>query len=584
MTLPTNTPPLRCAIYTRKSTAHHLERDYNSLESQREVCSAYITSQQHKGWMELPSVYEDAAQSGGNMDRPAMQRMLRDIEAGRINVIVIYKIDRLTRSIADFVRLMELLERFNVSFVSVTQSFDTSDSMGRMILNILLTFAQFEREMIADRIKDKFAAMRRRGKWTGGTHPLGYDVVDGRLLINESEAKQVRHVFRRFLELGSYSAVREEAKAAGMLTKCWTNKNGRMSGGTPVSNGMIYHMLGNCLYAGKVSYEGEEFEGEHDAIIDDDTWQAAKLLRARRAMYRPCTEPSPNILLGLFTDSHGRRMVIADERKCARRYRYYMSEQSRWATRDGLKRYRCKADQLEELVCAAIAQLLCNRELVRSGLLDLGRRGTDLETPSRNGKFAGRQLESATLEQKRTILGALIAHGEISRESIRLLIRCSELERFLMWDGTGLFQADRSAWHINEPTVLLDVPENVVRFERSLVMPIERSAKPDAIPNTSLVQLIREARKAQAMLDEERETSIAELAGRMHRQPGFFARVLRLNYLAPDIIASILDGTQPKGLTRKRLVNANLPMDWALQRQLLGYPARQDHQRGEERY
>ena len=261
-----------------------------------------------------------------------------------------------------------------------------------------------------------------------------------------------------------------------------------------------------------------------------------------------------------------------------------MSEQSRWATRDGLKRYRCQAEQLEELVCAAIAHLLCNRELVRSGLLDLGRRGTGLERAARNSRLARRQLEIATLEQRRAIFLALIAHGEISREKIKLLIRCSELERFLLWDGRGLFQADRSAWHINESTLLLDIPANVVRFERSLVMPIERSAEPDAIPNASLVQLIREARRAQTMLDEERETSIAELAARMHRRPGFFARVVRMNYLAPDIIASILDGTQPKGLTRKRLVNANLPMDWALQRQLFGYPARQDHQRGEERY
>lgn len=353
---------LRCAIYTRKSTDHHLERDFNSLESQREVCSAYITSQRHKGWTELPAVYEDAAQSGGNMDRPAMQDMMRDIEAGTIDVIVIYKIDRLTRSLADFVRLMDLLDRYEVSFVSVTQSFDTSDSMGRMILNVLLTFAQFEREMTADRIRDKFAAMRRRGKWTGGTHPLGYDVIEGKLIVNEAEAKQVRRVFERFVELGSYTAVKREVQAQGMLTKRWVNRKGLLTGGTPVSSGMIYHMLGNCLYAGRVAHGGEVFEGEHAAIVTEELWNASQELRTQRSMFRPCSEPSPNVLLGLLHDAHGRRMVICDERKRARRYRYYTSQQSRWAAREHLKRYRCKADQLEELIIAALGRCLSDRE------------------------------------------------------------------------------------------------------------------------------------------------------------------------------------------------------------------------------
>jgi site-specific DNA recombinase len=575
----------RCAIYTRKSTDDRLDRDFNSLDSQREVCSAYITSQRHKGWSELPASYDDAAQSGGTIDRPALQTLLRDIENNRVDVIVIYKIDRLTRSLADFVRLMDLFDRYHVSFVSVTQSFDTSDSMGRLILNILLTFAQFEREMISDRIRDKAAAMRKKGKHIGGSPPYGYDVVDRRLVINPIEADNVRSIYRRFLELGSYQAVQRELKAEGFLNKRWTTRTGKVRGGTPASNGMIYNLLGNPLYLGKVAYGGELFEGEHDAIITEDTWMAASALRARRAMFRPYNGPSPNILLGLLFDCHGRRMVICDERKRDRPYRYYASEQSRWATTAGLKRFRTRAGELEELVLAAIKNTLSDRERTRSALLALGRHGPEVERLSCRGNAMCQYIDDAGLERRRDLLVALLARGEISRDRLKLMLRCAELERFLAWDGKGMFRGDRPAWSHTEPSLLVDLPVSAVRFERSLVMPIEPAdpERPTKL-EPGLVALIHEARRVQAMVDAERDKPVDELAQRFGRQPGFFARILRLNYLAPDIIAAMLDGTQPAGLTRKKLIHANLPMDWALQRQLFGFDARTDHQRNEPRY
>jgi site-specific DNA recombinase len=577
----------RCAIYTRKSTDERLDRDFNSLDSQREVCSAYVTSQRHKAWSELATRYDDAAQSGGTIDRPALQQLMRDIESNRIDVVVIYKIDRLTRSLADFVRLIDVFDRHQVSFVSVTQSFDTSDSMGRLVLNILLTFAQFEREMIADRIRDKAGAMRRKGKHTGGTPPYGYDVVDRRLVVNPVEADKVRSIYQRFLALGSYQAVQRELKAEGFCNKRWTTRAGKVRGGTPASNGMIYNLLGNPLYIGRVFYGGSFYEGEHDAILTEETWQAAAAaaLRARRAMFRPCKGPSSNILLGLLFDSHGRRMVICDERKRHRPYRYYASEQSRQAAAAGLKRYRTRADELEQLVLAALKDVFSDREKMRSALLALGRHGPEVEQLPRRGKAACRHLETASLERKRELLVTLIARGELSRDRLKLMLRCAELERFLRWDGHGLFRGDRPAWSHTEPVLLLDLPVSAVRFERSLVMPIEQ-ADPErtARVQAGLVALVHEARKAQAMVDAGRDTPVHELAHRFGRMPGFFARILRLNYLAPDIIAAMLDGTQPAGLTRKRLVNANLPMDWALQRQLFGFAARPDHQRGEPRY
>ena len=575
----------RCAIYTRKSTDDRLDRDFNSLDSQRQVCSAYITSQQHKKWSELLTPYDDAAQSGSTIDRPALQQLMRDIENNRIDVIVIYKIDRLTRSLADFVRLMDLFDRYEVSFVSVTQSFDTSDSMGRLILNILLTFAQFEREMIADRIRDKAAAMRKMGKHTGGSPPYGYDVIDRRLVVNHTEAKKVRCIYQRFLELGSYQAVQRELKSEGFLNKRWITRSGKVRGGTPASNGMIYNLLGNPLYLGKVFYDGETYEGEHEAILAEDVWRAASALRARRSMFRPCEGPSPNILLGLLFDSHGRRMVICDERKRHRPYRYYASEQARWGALSGLKRYRTRADELEALVLAALKDAFSDREKLRSALLALGRHGPDVERLPKRGKAACRYIDTAGLERQRELLVALVVRGELSRERLKLVLRCAELERILSWDGKVLFRADRSRWSHTEPTLLIDLPVSAVRFERSLVMPIEPAdpARQTRLEE-GLIALIHDARRAQAMVDAGRDRSVEELAREYGRQPGVFARILRLNYLAPDIIAAILDGTQPAGLTRKKLVNANLPMDWALQRQLFGFAARPDHQRGELRY
>lgn len=580
-------PPkrLRCAVYTRKSTDDRLERDFNTLASQREVCSAYITSQRHKGWLELAQHYDDAGQSGGSIDRPALQELMRDIELGRIDVIVIYKIDRLTRSLADFVRLMDLFERYAIAFVSVTQAFDTSDSMGRLVLNILLTFAQFEREMIADRIRDKYAAMRKRGKYVGGVPPYGYDVVERRLVPNAVEAQKVREIFDRFLALGSYSALCDQLQAEGMRTKVWTTSKGNTRGGQLVSNGMVYAMLGNCIYAGQVAYQGQCYDGEHEAILPLDVWQRTQALRAERAMYRPNVGPSPNILLGLLYDCHGRKMVICDERKRDRPYRYYASEQAHWGVREGLKRYRTRAHELEELVLATLSETLCDREKVRAALLALGRHGPEVEQLSRRGAQARHQLETASLERCRDILVALIVRGEVAREHLKIVLRCAELARFVAWDGRGIFRGDRAAWSHTEPTLLLELPVNAVRFERSLVMPIE-PADPsrEAKIEPGLVRLIHEARRAQAMVDAERDTPVASLARRMERRPGFFSRILRLNYLAPDIIAAVLDGTQPAGLTRKRLINANLPLDWAIQRRLFGFAPRPDHQRGEQRF
>ena len=269
---------LRCAIYTRKSTEHGLELEFNSLDAQREACEAYIKSQASQGWKALPEHYDDPAYSGGNLDRPALKKLLADIEAGRIDVVVVYKIDRLTRSLADFAKLVEVFDARSVSFVAVTQQFNTTTSMGRLTLNVLLSFAQFERELSSERVRDKIAASRRKGKWTGGTVPLGYDAKDKKLRRQQAEAETVRTIFRRYLELKSFSKLVAELDRRGIVTKRRSTKVAKYNGGIPFTYGPLAYFLKNRIYLGETHHGGKWFEGEHEAIVDRATFDRVQEL------------------------------------------------------------------------------------------------------------------------------------------------------------------------------------------------------------------------------------------------------------------------------------------------------------------
>jgi len=267
---------VRCAIYSRKSSEEGLEQEFNSLQAQREACEAFITSQRHEGWACLPKAYDDGGFSGATTDRPALQRLLADIAAGRVDIVVVYKIDRLTRSLTDFAKIVEILDARDASFVSVTQQFNTTTSMGRLTLNILLSFVQFEREVIGERIRDKIAASKRKGMWMGGVPPLGYRVRDRRLVIVDGEAEIVRTIFRRYAELGSVRLLKEEHEARGIRSKSWTSASGRLIGGKPFSRGALYLMLQNRLYRGEIVHKGRSHPGEHPPIIDQPLWNTVQ--------------------------------------------------------------------------------------------------------------------------------------------------------------------------------------------------------------------------------------------------------------------------------------------------------------------
>jgi DNA invertase Pin-like site-specific DNA recombinase len=562
----------RCAIYTRKSVQGGLDKEYTSLDSQRDVCSAFVKTKKHLDWAEIAERYDDPGFSGGNLQRPALERLLADVERGSIDIIVVYKIDRLTRSLPDFIRLMDILEKFEVAFVSVTQSFDTQDSMGRLILNVLLTFAQFEREMIIDRIRDKMAAMKKAGRWTGGPPPFGYDVREGRLEINQTEAEVVRSIFQRYLEIGSYSHLVTALQAEGLRSKAWTNRSGGSVGGRPMSRGMVYGLLQNRIYIGQTVYQGEAYAGLHEPIIEAELWERAQRLLAARRTIQPPSRTGENLLLGFIFDGHGRRMCISSGVTKGRKYRYYVSDQRRALARQGCKRLRAGADDLERLVIAGIATFLRDRSRLSPAAGSLGYYDRTIEDLIANGPSAARRLETLKSVGLRKVLESLVLRVEVGREHITLMLRLHQLGEFLGWDGIGSFRAAKGTRSSNGRIHCLTLPAAAVRSERVFRMPIPDAPAGTRRRNRSLIDLLRQARWASHAVYENRDKTVEEIARQFKRSAPFFHRLLRINYLAPDIQAAIFDGRQPPDLTRKKLASASIPMDWSQQRAMLGFP------------
>jgi len=358
---------MRCAVYTRKSTDEGLDQEYNSIDAQRDAGHAYIASQRAEGWIPVGDDYDDPAFSGGNMERPALRRLMADIEAGKIDVVVIYKIDRLTRSLADFSKMVEVFERHGVSFVSVTQQFNTTTSMGRLMLNILLSFAQFEREVTGERIRDKIAASKRKGMWMGGIPPIGYDVENRRLVPNEREAKIVRHIFQRFVEIGSSTKLVKELKLDGVTSKAWTTQDGKVREGRPIDKSLIYKVLGNRTYLGELRHKEKWYQAEHPAIVDGELWGHVQAILSTNGRVRGAATRAqvPFLLKGIVFGSDGRAMSPwHTSKKNGRRYRYYVPQRDakEHAGASGLS--RLPAAELESAVLDQLRAILRSPRLL----------------------------------------------------------------------------------------------------------------------------------------------------------------------------------------------------------------------------
>lgn len=350
----------RCAIYTRKSSEEGLEQSFNSLHAQREACEAFAKSQCHEGWEVLATAYDDGGFSGGNTERPALVALLDDIRAKKVDVIIVYKVDRLSRSLADFVRLVDLFEKHGVSFVSVTQQFNTSTSMGRLTLNVLLSFAQFEREVTSERIRDKLAASRKKGLWMGGQVPLGYDAIDKQLMVNKDEAALVQHIYKRYLKLRCVRQLKTELDAEGYLSKNRL-RLGKQVGRTRFSRGALYLILRNPIYIGKVAQGGALYKGAHKAILDEDLWdsvQAQLKSNWNRHVYKTDAK-DPSLLAGLLFDDKGNRMSPGSSKKGVRRYRNYVSQALlQYREKDAGSVSRISASTIENIVIQQLVKLL----------------------------------------------------------------------------------------------------------------------------------------------------------------------------------------------------------------------------------
>lgn len=563
----------RCAIYTRKSTDHLLDRDVNSLAAQREICSGYVTSQRHKGWVELPTHYDDGGQPGLDVQRPALSALMKDIEAGLVDVIVLYKVDRLTRSLADFVRMMEVFDRYAVTFVSTSQSFDTSESIGRMILNILLTFSQFERELIAERVRDNVRLRQRHGLWPGGMPPFGYNLTHNGLEVHEEEAQCVRFIFEQFLAHGTYKGAERAASEAGLRSAIKYTRTGLQRGDRPLSSGMVYKVLNNPVYVGEIKGYERTYPGRHEPIIAREVWQAAEALRASREKAEPQWKQTDHFLHGLLWDSLGRRMLLSVDWDRGRPYHYYISSNAQWSQRQRRRQFRSHAGRLDKLVVSAVANFFLDREKLRAALKKLGVFGSDLERLVARGGFAANALENTPTQARRALFHALLCSVELGREELAIVFRSVELRRYLLWQGRSRFHGRPADWTWTDATYALVVSVRAVSAERSPVLDLAPRPRGNTRePNRKLVELLDLARRAQQMVEEQRDSTVVELARVMGCRPSHFARLVRLNYLAPDIITAILDGAQPESLGRRELITADLPLDWALQRKLFGFP------------
>jgi site-specific DNA recombinase len=550
---------IRCAIYTRKSTEEGLDQAFNSLDAQREACAAFIASQRHEGWIEVSEIYDDGGFSGGNMERPAMQQLMEDVRMGKVKVIVVYKVDRLTRALSDFARIVEVLDAAGASFVSVTQSFNTTTSMGRLTLNVLLSFAQFEREVTGERIRDKIAASKKKGMWMGGPVPLGYDVRDRKLAINCGEAATVRHVFRRYLELGSVRDLALDLKRAGIVSKLRPMRDGRISGGTAFGRGGLVHMLRNVVYSGKVSHHADTYDGEHPAIIDVELWNAVQHTLDVNSVERNhggSNAKHISLLAALVFDGLGRRMTPSHANKGAKRFRYYITHDDA-LTDGGPAQWRLPAHDLEQIVMARLTAWL-------------GTIGDALVTQLPD-------LDAATIvgaQHAAIALAATIANGTANHQQAALRSLVSRID---VHDNRVDMAVDASSLLTNEPR-----PEAIpswtitaqaarVRRGNNVRLVLGGADTPNN-QDDRLISLIVEARRANDLLFASKGDSLDVVAASVGHSRKHLSRLVRLAYLAPDIVSRILDGTQPAALTRLKMLTSNdIPLDWNQQRVMFGF-------------
>jgi site-specific DNA recombinase len=522
---------VRCAIYTRVSTDQGLDQEFNSLDAQYEASSAYIKSQAHAGWTLIRSRYDDGGYSGGSTDRPNLQRLLDDVRSRKIDVIVVYKVDRLTRSLVDFAKLVELFDGHGVSFVSVTQQFNTTTSMGRLTLNVLLSFAQFEREVTSERIRDKIAASKRKGLWVGGPLPLGYELGDGKLLVVDEEAERVRSIFRRYLEVSGINELVRDLKVMNVLTKSRTFSTGKVRGGIPFGRGTLSHLLRNRFFIGEVEYKGEILPGEQPAIMDRELFEAVqRKLSAHQSNETVTRRQTDHLLKDVLFDDAGHRMIATHATKAGVRYRYYVSQPSlhgeaRTAKLGSVS--RVPAPEIEQAVASAL-------------------QGHRSQQRAPNGQNAPTQLDHQ-------MITSLVSRVEVQKNRLIITLHAvhasTEPEmQFIAWQKPP-FRRSRE--------VLL--PHGASR----------ENTRPDRAERR--VRLVSAIARGRRWLDEMMAGTVSD-SEQLAKREGCTVRqvnlTLSLAFLAPQLVKAAVEGRLPRGINIERLRDPD--PNWVVQFQDLG--------------
>ncbi|HTR85260.1 MAG TPA: recombinase family protein, partial [Reyranella sp.] len=502
----------RCAVYTRKSTEEGLEQSFNSLHAQREACEAYIKSQSHEGWRLMKTAYDDGGLSGGNLDRPALKQLLADVAAGQVHIIVVYKVDRLTRSLADFAKIVDVLDGHGASFVSVTQQFNTTTSMGRLTLNVLLSFAQFEREVASERIRDKIAASRRKGMWMGGTVPLGYDVKDRALVVDEAEAATVREIYEAYLRLSSVAKLRAELDRRGIVSKRRKTTTGRTWGGCRFDLGALYWLLRNPVYVGRVSHRGQVYQGQQEPIVDLATWERVQQLLAAKTAGRERRRiiPGGRLLAGRLFDDCGNAMSPAYTVRRGKRHAYYVSQALFRSEREKAGSVpRVPADEIERLVRQAVAPTV----------------------------DADNQNEAARKSIERVVVF-----------KDRIEIRTTDA-------GTSDGGVD------GEGPRTIVVPARLAHRNRARILD-DGAPRPDS----AMVRAIGRAHEWRTWLEQEEVHSYRDIAAKAAVNPGYVQAVLPLAFLEPRLTRELLDGRRQINGGLMELLRRGIPIDWRQQR------------------
>jgi site-specific DNA recombinase len=525
---------------------------FNSLDAQRAACEAYVLSQLHEGWTTIPIMYDDGGFSGGNMERPGLKRLLAAISAGQVDTVVVYKVDRLTRSLSDFAKIVETFDSKGITFVSVTQQFNTTSSMGRLTLNVLLSFAQFEREVTGERIRDKVAASKKKGIWMGGKVPLGYDLGQRELIVNPEEAEQVREIFRQYLRLGSVLTLAEHLRVSGIRSKQWTSRKGVTSGGVVFSRGSLYYLLASPIYIGKLVHKDKVHDGLHEPIIDQETWDETRAMMKSHEPNRngPPSSDSQRFLRGLLYLQDGRRLGPTHATKGTRRYPYYFADADLASRAEGV---RLPALELERTVAEAVRSFLENP-------LQLSEHFSALPIRDTQRLLASAQEKALKLAEVATTASRLMIRSML----VRVTIQNSELS--IEIDRASLVPevSDSPGAPASSTPIKLTVPYEIARRGRQVRLVITGNASAEQAPIPSLIRAVAMARDWAARIEAGEVFELNELARESGIERSYAQKILRCVALSPQHVQAILSGQHDAGLTFA-VATANIPLQWQTQ-------------------